>query len=499
VFDSNLRSHEWSRDAGQAQFTLKYWIPIVSLTLSCAGCVRFESKPIAPEETAARLEARRLDDAGLKTFLETGLGHELDAWPVKTWDLQMLTLAAFYFNPALDVARAQWSAAEAGTRTAGGRPNPTLGLTPGYDFSAANGLSPWIPFFNLDVPVETSGKRGKRVAKARHLSESARLNIATVAWQVRSGVRANLLELTAANARAALLEKQLSVQEQIVKRLEQRLAAGAIAQPELTGARIAMSKTLIDLGDAKSKRAEARARLAQCIGLRARAIDGVKFAFDFSEHPADGLTSEDARGVALRGRSDVLGALADYAAAEAELRLQVAKQFPDVHLNPGYQFDQGDNKWTLGISFELPVLNQNQGPIAEARAQREVAAARFAELQSRVIGEIDRAIAARRTAREQLAAGDRLLAAEQRQQQSVEAQLKAGAVDSLDTLTAQLELGMAAVAQLDGQVKWQQSLGALEDALQRPIESVAGSASDSALTNIVEQAPDRSGLNKQTQ
>jgi outer membrane protein TolC len=309
-------------------------------------------------------------------------------------------------------------------------------------------------------------------------------------------VRANLLELTAANDRAALLQKQLNVQEQIAKLLEQRLAAGAVAQPELTTARIALNKTLLDLGDAKSKRAEARARLAQSIGLSADAIDGVEFAFDFNERSTDELTSKSARGIALRGRSDVLGALADYAASEAELRLQVAKQFPDVHLNPGYQFDQGDNKWTLGISVELPVLNQNQGPIAEARAQREVAAARFIELQAGIIGEIDRAIAAERTAQEQLATSDQLLDAEEQQRQSVEAQLKAGAADPLDALSAQLELGMSAVAHLDGQMKWQQSLGALEDALQRPIQSIAGASPTSALTNIVERAPDRSEPNK---
>jgi outer membrane protein TolC len=35
----------------------------------------------------------------------------------------------------------------------------------------------------------------------------------------------------------------------------------------------------------------------------------------------------------------VLAALADYAASEAALRLEIAKQYPDIHLNPGYQLD----------------------------------------------------------------------------------------------------------------------------------------------------------------
>src|SRR5439155_9756322 len=145
----------------------------------------------------------------------------------------------------------------------------------------------------------------------------------------------------------------------------------------------------------------------------------------------------------------------------------------------------------LGITFELPVLNQNQGPIAESKARREEAAARFTELQAKVIGEIDRAVAAHRVAREQSATSDSLLAAERQQQQSVEAQLKAGTADQLDMLNAQLELGVAMLAQLDGQARLQQSLGALEDALQRPMDQTTGATSTSSLTNMAERAPER--------
>jgi outer membrane protein TolC len=475
---------------------LKSCLPVISLTLWCAGCARFESQPISPADTAAKFDARRLDDAGLKKFLETNLGHELENWPLKAWDLKTLTFVAFYYHPSLEVARAQWSVAQAGVKTAGGRPNPTLGLTPGYDFSAASGLSPWLPFFNLDVPIETAGKRGKRITRAQHLSESARLNIATVAWQVRSNARMSLLEYTTANRRAMLLEQQLAVQGQIIKLLEQRLAVGAISQPELTTARIALNKTRLDLGDARSKSADARARLAESLGLSVSALDGVEVASDFTERAANDLTSTEARRIALRGRSDILGALSDYAAAEAELRLQIAKQLPDVHLNPGYQFDLGDNKWTLGITFELPVLNQNQGPIAEARARREEAAAHFAELQAKVIGEIDRAVAAHRVAREQLGTSDSMLAAQRQQRQSVEAQSKAGAADQLDLLNAQLELGVATLAQLDGQAKLQQSLGVLEDALQRPLDSTGEPSSTSSLLHTVQRASEQSTGNK---
>src|SRR5438876_3620676 len=108
----------------------------------------------------------------------------------------------------------------------------------------------------------------------------------------------------------------MRVQEQMVKLLEQRLAVGAISQPDLTAARIALNKTRLNLGDAHFKRAEARARLAEALGVGAGALEGVELPRDFPDHSAEELTSADARRIALRGRSDVISALGDYAAAE---------------------------------------------------------------------------------------------------------------------------------------------------------------------------------------
>ena len=437
------------------------------------GCVGYQSKPISPAQAAVQFDARRLDDAGLKNFLEKNLGHELNDWPRVSWDLDSFTLAAFYFQPDLEVARAQWRVAQAGIKTAGARPNPTVTVGPGYNFSALAGVNPWMPFGSFDLPIETAGKRGKRLAQARHQAASARQNFIAAAWQVRGKVRANLLELTVAEGRETEVEKQFSAQREIVQRLEQRLAVGEISREELTPARVALSKAQLDLSDAQTKLAVARAQLAGLLGLSAEALRGVRFDFDLGARPAEDLTSDDARRVALCGRADVLGALADYAADEADLRLEIAKQFPDLHLNPGYQFDQGDHKWTLGFTFELPVFNQNRGPIREAGARRELAAAKFTALQAQVIGAIERAVAELRAARNQRQTSEELFADAQKQWQSANERFKAGASDRVDVLSTQLEFSSAALARLDTLARLQTAVAALEDALQRPTDSVA--------------------------
>jgi len=134
-----------------------------SLAVICvAGCVRFQPQPLAADETAARLENRSLTNSGLKVFLERNLRKELAVWPLASWDFEMLKLAAFYYHPSLEVARADWQAVSAGQQTAAERPNPTVTPSAAYE-PAAGAFSPWIPSVVFDLTVETAGKRKRRM------------------------------------------------------------------------------------------------------------------------------------------------------------------------------------------------------------------------------------------------------------------------------------------------------------------------------------------------
>jgi cobalt-zinc-cadmium efflux system outer membrane protein len=437
-----------------------------------AGCARFHPQPLSPAETAASLDERRLDDPKFRGFLETNLSRAFPEWPPKVWDFDMLTLAAFYYHPSLDVARAELDVAAGGDKTAAERPNPVLSAVPGYSFDPASGsmYTPWLPGVSLDVPIETAGKRGYRIAQSRHLSNAARLNITTTAWQVRSNLRASLIDLSGARSRETLLRRQLDLQDQLVKSLEQQFQAGAVASTDLTTARIARDRVRFDWLDAQRLGAESLARVADAIGVPVSAVEAINLSPDlFPPVSADELTTTEIRRAALLGRSDILGALAEYAASQSALQLEIAKQYPDIHLGPGYQYDQGNQLVTLGLTIELPVLSQNQGPIAEAAAKRALAAAQFLELQAKVMNQIDSALAGYRAASGQLATLESLQEAQEQQSKAVESQVKAGEAAQLDTLNARVEEGTAELAALDGRLKLQQALGVLEDAMQRPI------------------------------
>ncbi|MDA8087860.1 MAG: TolC family protein [Nitrospiraceae bacterium] len=462
---------------------MKRLVAVISILL-VSGCASYHPEPIAPSGTAQAFEARTLDSRGLREFIQKNTGRRIKPWPPKSWDFRRLELAAAYYSPALDVMRAKWGVARAAVITAGGIPNPAMSLLGQHHSSTPGGISPWTWGISLDIPVETAGKRGYRIRRAKHLSAAARLNIAETAWQVRSGLRKSLLDFYAAAERERYLLGQLSVQGEIAKLFEERLAAGESSQFEVTQSLLALNKMRLMVAENQKKKAEARGALATALGLQVKALDGIRISFGLFERTPAAIDLKDIRKKALLGRADILSALQEYEASQSALQLEIAKQYPDVHLGPGYEWDQGDNKWSIGFSFVLPVFNQNQGPIAEARARRKEFAAKFIALQAGVIGQIDRAEAAYAESLKNLQVAGSIVSAEDSRIRAARARFDSGAASRLDLEQAKMELASAKLSRFDAFIAVQQSLGQLEDAVQRPL-NLTGPLPNGSITNGV--------------
>jgi outer membrane protein, heavy metal efflux system len=434
------------------------------------GCVQYQARPLVPEKTAAVLGARSLNDDGLRRFLSQNLGHEPVPWPPPVWNFEMLSWVAFYYQPSLEVARAQWSVARAAVKTAAARPNPTLSLTPGYDTNSS-GTSPWFPSINLDFLLETAGKRDHRTTIERLTAESARLDVLSAAWQVRSELRRALIEVSALDRRQTLLREQVGLERQTVALLQQRVQAGMVAAPEISSAQMSLLKAEAAAADVERQAPLARNRVAQILGVQLAALEGIRLD-DMLAAPGLFLSLDEitaARRLALQSRADVLAALARYEASQAALQWEVARQYPDLHLGPGYQYDLGENKWSLALTFELPLFNRNEGPLAEAEARRREAAAEFTAVQARAIAEIDGAAAAQTAAAGQLVHLRRLQEELEKQSTFMEARLAAGEADKFESQNAKIELTLGSLALLDAEAGAIAAAGQLEDALQVPI------------------------------
>jgi outer membrane protein TolC len=444
-----------------------------SLMLACAvltGCATYQPKPITPTQLAKSFEERSLTSGNLRTWLAQQLGHDVEPWPLPRWNCEMLTLAAYYYSPALDMARAQWGTAKAGVDVAGAIPNPVLHLP--FEYTTPN-PGPGRPFTTgptLDIPIETAHKRGYRIDQASHWSEAARLNIGNEAWKVRGQVRDALLSFYAEEERVAFLTQKVTAQQQILEMVTRRRAVGEAAGPDVNLAVLVLTQAHAELAAARSGLLDARAQVASVIGLPIRAVESVQLDLDAFAQTGTPPPPAEARRAALFHRADLLGSLAEYDAAQAALQLEIAKQYPDIHLGPGYTYDTGTNRIGFGLSgITLPIFDRNEGGIAQAEAKRKEAAARTAALQDAIINDLDHALAHYQASLDALRLSTLRLSTAQKQMSSQAATFTVGTTDRLSLAQANADYQTSTMDHLNAVIQAQQAVGALEDSMQRPL------------------------------
>jgi cobalt-zinc-cadmium efflux system outer membrane protein len=390
----------------------------VVLMATLGGCARYTPQPLNPPQVERQFRARSIHDPGLAAFLKR------PHWPPAKLGLDDVVAVALYFSPDLDVARAQWRTAEAAVLTAKGRPNPSVSVGGGYTNAPE---SPLVFHFDPALTLVTAGKRGWRILAAEKQADAARVGVEETAWQVRSRVRAAWLNyLTAIRSRDALQNEQ-AFRAATASILEKRLNVGEVARPDVNVARTALIAVQTQAAAAEAQVNESVAALAAAVGLLALPdVDTQSLPL-----PLASLTLAQVEQDGLMHRADIRRSLLEYAAAEANLHLQIANQYPDVQLSPGYSFDEGHHRIAFSPGFPIPLLNRNQGLIAEAEARRKEAEASFNALQAQAIGEIQAALARYNGARAELAQADQHLNLIQAREGATVRLVRAGEDDQL--------------------------------------------------------------------
>lgn len=428
------------------------------LALVCAGCATLKAPPAPTMQTPEQFTARRLDDAGLQAFIRRFTGK-----PATTrWDLEQLTLAAMYFNPDLDVALADLKTSQAGEITASQRPNPTLGLTPTHDAGASH---PWVLGLDVNLPIETAGKRGRRIEQARALASAAEYRLGTAIWLVRGRVVNALIDLATAQESIDAYHGQAVAQSAVLQVFSERAMHGQLPSVTASQMQIAYQQALLAENEAQAQAADTRVKLAAAIGMSVGALNDA--ALDFTGLNKSGVLVPGLHETLSR-HTELMASLAEYRAAHAALELELAKQIPDVGLGPGYEWNRDGNKFTLGLSVTLPLFNRNEGPIAEAIARRRQAAGRFNARQAEIIGRLETAEAALQRAGVSLRTAERLRATQREKRARLQAQLRPGEVSRLPLLLAEAEIASAAVAGVQARAQGLHAKAALEEAAQVP-------------------------------
>jgi outer membrane protein TolC len=434
------------------------------------GCARqpYVARPLDAQAAAAAYAQRRTDDPLLKEFM-VAQGHSPADWPVRRWRLSELTLLAFHYRPELEVARTQARAARAQAQLAAQR--APLTVSPVVEHHSEPGAedTPWSLGFEVQIPLIAEARRQALVEQADYLAQAAELAVGAAAWRVRSEVRLRLLDVYAGRQRTASLDAEAQQQRVALELLERRLQAGYASITEVDTARLRLAQAEADVAGARTELERALGGLAEAVSIPLARMREIELAFGDLELLPDPPDPANAQAIALRNRVDLRRTLLEFAAADAAVKLEVARQYPAFTLRPGYLWDQGDNVWSLALDLVLPASLTHGPAIRAAEARREAAAQQVLQQQGSVIGDLSTRLATYLQAREgaQRAAEAHLTQIERNAQ--VQRRFDIGQVDRLDLTLARIETILTQRRAQSGQLDAQRTLGALEDALQMPL------------------------------
>lgn len=264
---------------------------------------------------------------------------------------------------------------------AGMLPNPTLSaLIP-------VGAKP----FELTVkyPTEILWLRPKRVAAAKLDYERAAQRLVQSGLDLIRDVRVSFADTTLADERLRLAEEALKLNGRIADLSQARLRAGDISELEAAGANVDGLQAREHAARTRQEAVIARERMRHLLGLglghwTERVVP--------SPAPAPATPAlEFCLTNALASRPDLRAAELGLEAAGKRIGLAKAETFTLAAGLNGKDVGSGAAKEFLvgpTLDLALPVLNQNQGGLAQAQAKLEKAARQYFTVRDRIVLEV---------------------------------------------------------------------------------------------------------------
>jgi len=275
-----------------------------------------------------------------------------------------------------DIARAQLRQA----RLPAFNPEAELRL-PG----AATGAGASEYELSLTQEVEVAGQRGLRTRAARIGVGRAELVVRDAARLAVADATTAYYETLAAGRRLALAEDALALNERLLSAVRTQTREGEISALDSDLAEI-------DYGRARARVLAARRGLAGA-ELELRRLTGLSgtgplhLADDLPIAPAAAaLSSDSLLSTALARRPDLAAGAAAVEESRALAVLARREALPNLRLGAVAERDQegGDPRVGVGVGMTLPLLNRNQGRIAEQHLRTAQAALRLEAVEANV-------------------------------------------------------------------------------------------------------------------
>ncbi len=280
--------------------------------------------------------------------------------PVTRAEAERAALAA---GTRIALARADTAAAMARMLSASVLPNPTVAAS--YSKSAPT------KHLSLEIPIfDALRTRGARTAQATASARASRLLFASERIAVLVEVDTTYTQALAANARFRLSRQTARDADSLRTMTETRRDAGDASDLDVDLASVVAGQQWNVAADDSLSYMSTLLTVQLLMGLPADSVS-IVLADSLVLLSRDTIGTPPPTGV---GVPSIVAAQAAVDAATAGVTLQQRSTFQLPALSVGVELGEPDMPGllpTIGFSIPLPLFDRNQGPIAEARAERE--------------------------------------------------------------------------------------------------------------------------------
>ena len=314
------------------------------------------------------------------------------AAPLRAETIQIITInelinTVVINNPELLASRQSLDAATAGITTAKALPNPRLEMQSGrYNEQNPAALSGRANGIGVAQLIENPALRNARAESAIHSrSRSAQVVVMT---------ENELIAETKRRAYEYLLRKEetiaafdaLGLLEQIRERVKVRVQTGEAGRYELI-------KSDAEIINARQREQTARLQVQQAaISLNRLAAGRLPSSWELNAQLSDKLQVPDLellKQTAVVENPEIKQLIAELARSRSKINEAEASLWPGVEIRVSQLREPEARQNMIGLSVQLPILDQRAGPRAEAIAERERAIVRLEGRKAELLQQIE--------------------------------------------------------------------------------------------------------------
>jgi len=437
---------------------------------------------VAAACTRPQVATRPIDQAAVLARVRA----ERSACPAGTLGLDEAVALMRRNNPEIRKARADAEAARRFARTRTPYPNPSLGVGPlllgGADVlrGATLGVEAALGWTVLltDTPALTDDLN-------RVLADAALAEAAAVEREQYLGLRgeyaAVLLTEDIRRARDELATEARTSTEIATRAVE----AGEATALDVHLLRLEAAEIKAEWLDAEEDVARSRAELGTRTGSTVSADRTLPAAADLAPLPDEVPDLETLQETVLAHHPRLAALRAEYAVAEKELRLEVARAYPPLGLELTYEYEDV-HKLGLPLSIEVPIFDRNQPGIAAACARRDALRERYAAEVNALFADVELAHAGLLVRRRQLALRSSQIEPSEQTRALAESVLQqTGTLDMLRYLEVLRATRRAQVSFLESRLAVYEAWTALEQACGSPLLRFGHEPGNGVETSVV--------------